>query len=413
MHNVLVIIKQEIRTTIGKRSFWLTTFLLPAVIIIASAGSQALSRSAAAQDGSSPLFGAATTGNLPIGYVDLAGIIEEIPDAVPASVSWPKARLRAYDDETAAKAALDAGKISKYYVVAADFTKTGNLYLVDGNFSLFNSLDNNDFFGYLVRLNLSHDPALALALHDPTARVDEISIGPQAAPDLSRGNGEAFYVPFAALFIFFFVITMTSGFMLQSVSREKENRTIEVLLLSVRPRELMLGKVMGLGVVALIQVVIWAGGGLLVLNSTALSDVSLPAGFLVWALLYFVLGYLLYASVLGAVGALSPSAREAGQVTFIVLLPLMIPLWMSNVLIQAPNDGAAIFFSLFPLTAPTSMITRLAAAPVPIEQLLIGLVLLAVTTYGLIVLSARFFRADTLLAMNSLNFKRIVQELRR
>ena len=211
----------------------------------------------------------------------------------------------------------------------------------------------------------------------------------------------------------FFVITMTSGFMLQSVSKEKENRTIEVLLLSVSPRELMMGKVLGLGVVALIQVIIWAGGGLLVLNSAALAGVSLPAGFLVWALLYFILGYLLYASVLGAIGALSPSAREGGQVTFIVLLPLMIPLWMSNVLIQSPNDGAAIFFSLFPLTAPTSMITRLAAAPVPIEQLLIGLVLLAVTTYGLIAVSARFFRADTLLAMNSLNLKRIVQELRR
>jgi ABC-2 type transport system permease protein len=139
----------------------------------------------------------------------------------------------------------------------------------------------------------------------------------------------------------------------------------------------------------------------------------LPAGFLMWALLYFVQGYLLYASVLGAIGALSPSAREGSQVTFIVLLPLMIPLWMSNMLIQAPNDGAAIFFSLFPLTAPTSMITRLAAGPVPIEQLVIGLVLLAATTYGLIALSARFFRADTLLAMNSLNFRRIVQELRR
>jgi ABC-2 type transport system permease protein len=412
MHNVLVIIKQEIKTTIGKRSFWLTTFLLPALIIAASAGSQALSRSAAAQDGSSPLFAAATN-NLPIGYVDLAGIIEEVPDVVPDSVNWPKVRLRAYRDEAAAKAALDAGKIGKYYVVAADFVKTGNLYLVDGNFSVFNSLDNSDFFGYLIRLNLSHDPALALALHDPTTKVDKIPVGPQAAPDLSKGNGAAFYVPFAALFIFFFVITMTSGFMLQSITREKENRTIEVLLLSVSPRELMLGKVLGLGVVALIQVIIWAGGGLLLLNRAAIPGVQLPAGFLVWALLYFVLGYLLYASALGAIGALSPSAREGGQVTFIVLLPLMIPLWMSSVLIQSPNDGAAIFFSLFPLTAPTSMITRLAAVSVPIEQLLIGLVLLAATTYGFIMLSARFFRADTLLAMDSLNFKRIVQEFRR
>jgi ABC-2 type transport system permease protein len=215
--------------------------------------------------------------------------------------------------------------------------------------------------------------------------------------------------------IFYLVITMTGSFMLQSVSKEKENRTIEVLLLSVRPRDLMLGKILGLGVVALLQIVVW-GGAMLVFGGVSLNGLSalgLPDGFFIWALLYFVLGYLVYASLLGALGALAPSAREGAQFTFFVMLPLFIPLMLNSALIEAPNSGLTTFLSLFPLTSPVTMITRLAAGNVPIAQLLLGLVLLAITTYGIIVYSARFFRADTLLSFNALNFKRIVQEIRR
>jgi ABC-2 type transport system permease protein len=254
MRNVLTIIKHEIVTTIGKRSFWLTTILLPAVIIIASIGSQALSRSAAAQDGSSPLFGSTQTAQLPIGYVDLAGIIKTIPDSVPESIKWPSVRLRPFRTESDAQAALEAEKISKYFIVPADYLTTGQVTLVDSQFSMFNSLDNSAFFGYLIRLNLTGDPALAAALTNPTVDVAMKSSAPQRPSNVNgKDDGAGFFVPFAALFIFFFVITMTSGFMLQSVSKEKENRTIEVLLLSVQPRQLMLGKVLGLGVVALLQ----------------------------------------------------------------------------------------------------------------------------------------------------------------
>ncbi|MBI5563369.1 MAG: ABC transporter permease [Chloroflexi bacterium] len=411
MHNVWIIIKHEMKTTLAKRSFWLTTFLLPVAIFALSFGSQALSQSAVAQDGSNPLFGGSGQANLPVGYVDGAGLIMTMPDDAPDGVSWKTVRLRAYADEAAAQTALANGKINKYYLVPADYVQSGELIVVDSNFSVFNSLDNNEFFEYVLQLNLTGDAQVARALIDPTEQTGQYGLAPQAVA--KKDEMAAFGVPFAALFIFFFVITMTGGFMLQSVSKEKENRTIEVLLLSVRPRDVMLGKIAGLGMVALLQVVVWVGGGLLLMGRDQMSAVSLPDGFLIWALLYFVLGYLLYASVLGALGALAPSAREGTQFTFLVLLPLMIPLWMSNVLIQSPNEAMSIIFSLFPLTSPTSMITRLAAGPVPIEQLLIGLGLLAVTTYGLIALSARFFRADTLLAMNSLNLKRIVYELRR
>jgi ABC-2 type transport system permease protein len=413
MRNVILIIRHEISTTLRKRSFWLTTFLLPAVILALSIGSQALARSSMAGGGSSPLLGGFISAGKPIGYVDAAGVIDQIPEQPKEVITRQNGTLQEYPTEAAAQAALDSNEISKYYIVPANFIQSGDVIVVDSNFSVFNSLENNDYFGYVLRLNLVKDANLAEMLDDPTAKVEMQSLAPQGAKE-DKGFS-SFGVPFAVLMIFYVVITMTGGFMLQSVSKEKENRTIEVLLLSLRPRDLMLGKILGLGVVALLQIVVW-GGGMLIMNGGSfgtLGALGLPEGFFLWALLYFVLGYLLYASLLGALGALAPSAREGTQFTFLVLLPLFVPLMLSSALIEAPNSGLTIFLSLFPLTSPVTMITRLAAGNVPIEQLLLGLVLLAITTYGIIVFSARFFRADTLLSFNALNFRRLVQEIRR
>jgi ABC-2 type transport system permease protein len=168
--------------------------------------------------------------------------------------------------------------------------------------------------------------------------------------------------------------------------------------------------------VALLQMVVWFGGGFLVYGGGAsllgrALGTSLPSGFLVWTVLYFLLGYLVYASALGALGALAPNVREGSQYTFVALLPLLVPLWLNSVFIQSPDGLPATVLSLFPLTAPTAMITRLSAGYVPLWQLLVGLVLLALTAYAFVRLAARFFRADTLLSDRSLSWGRIKQEL--
>ena len=151
-----------------------------------------------------------------------------------------------------------------------------------------------------------------------------------------------FVLPFAVMFILFFVITMSGGYMLQSVAKEKENRTAEVLLLSISPRELMLGKVLGLGAVALAQMTVLAGRRVGADERRAdgrqLGGRSpLRLGFFLLALVYFLLGYLLYASMLGAVGALAPTAREGAQFTFIIILPLLVPFYLNQAFTPIPT----------------------------------------------------------------------------
>ncbi|MFP4395866.1 MAG: ABC transporter permease [Anaerolineales bacterium] len=412
MKNIWIVIKHEIITMVTKPSFWLTTFLLPAVIMGFSFGAQLIGQRMIPEE--DEIISGESERALAIGYVDHAGIITALPASIPAEM------VAAYPDEEAAATALRAGDIGQYYVIAEDYIASGEIVAMEKEFSLLGNLPQLALLELIVNYNLIGDETIARRVATPIPNLQTQALRP--ASEISESMDARFIVAYGTLFIFFFVFTMSSGFMLQSVSREKENRTVEILLVSLEPKELMLGKVLGLGFVALLQVAIWLGGSLLTLSrgetmlsglGIVLGNITLPEGFLVWALLYFVLGYLLYASALGAIGALAPNARETGQVTFVVLLPLMIPLWLNTSFTQAPNGPLTTALSLFPLTAPTSMLPRLAVGGVPLWQPIASLIGLAITTYIFVALSARFFRADTLLSSASLDWKRLLQEVKK
>lgn len=413
MRNILLVIKQEVSSLLSRPSFWIMAVIFPVLIVFLNVGVQVITaRSLRSVETALPQEAPAGPGGPAsrTGYVDAAGLIDTLPPSVhPAA-------LQAFPDEAAARAAIAGGRIERYAVIASDYLRTGHILIVQRN---YRPLDDTaaQLLHYVITYNLAGDEDLASALAEPLGAVTMESL----APEPKQTGPAASYVATATLFIFFFLISTSSGLMLQSVSREKENRVVEVLLLSVPPRELMLGKVLGLSVVALLQMSIWVGVPLLLLRGNSPSQalaalgasLSLPPGFALWALLYFALGYLLYASLMAAVGALAPNARAGGQVTIVVLLPLMAPLLVNTAFVQAPNGLLATALSLFPLTAPTAMVTRLATVSVPPWQLGASILGLGATTYLLVLLSARFFRAETLLSDVGLSWGRIVDEFRR
>jgi ABC-2 type transport system permease protein len=218
-------------------------------------------------------------------------------------------------------------------------------------------------------------------------------------------------------YIFYFLLLMGGSYCLRSVAAEKENRTAEVLLLSVDPRGMMVGKLLAGTIVLVIQLVVWLGGGFLLMNRGAdllnLASFQFPSGFLIWAGLYLVLGYLLFASIMSAAGAIAPNAREGNQVIWILVLPLMPTLMFGRLFAEDPDSAFALILSLFPLSAPSAMVTRLAVGEVPLWQLVLGLAGLAATAYLFIVLSARFFRAGNLLSDASFNWRRFATAWRK
>mgnify|MGYP006382889457 CR=1 FL=1 len=117
-------------------------------------------------------------------------------------------------------------------------------------------------------------------------------------------------------------------------------------------------------------------------------------------------------NTLSSVGALAPNMREGSQFTFILILPLLLPIMFNSAFIEAPNGTLATVLSLFPLTSATAMPTRLVAGDVPAWPLLLSLALLVATAFAFILLAARFFRADTLLSDAALDWRRVRREWR-
>ena len=300
-------------------------------------------------------------------------------------------------------------------MVARDYLRTGRLTLVTNERRPLGESEVSPVLIYALNYNLTGAAPTAGLLTTPVVQLVDQPLAPATEAETTR-ESLAYAVPYAALFILYFVLVMTGGYMLTSVAKEKENRTAELLLVSLPARDLMLGKILGLTAVGLLQIAIWLGAGLAVLGQVErllpdLGGYSLPAGFVPWTLAYFLLGFLLYASVYAALGVMARTAREAGQLMYVALVPLITPLLVAGTLIQQPHGPLSVALSLFPLTSPVAMVTRLAAEPVPSWQAVLGLVLLAVSAYGMVLVAARFFRVENLLSSRPFSWRGLVGEL--
>jgi ABC-2 type transport system permease protein len=411
--NVGIVIKYEMVSMLRKPSFWFFTFVFPVLIMAFTFLPQLFAQRSFSEAGET--FVAAARGPA-VPYVDEANIIQSIPGDMQAG-------FKEYVTEDQAKAALKSKEIAHYFLIPEDFRQSGKVVDVSTHASPITGATGTGQLEYVLRYNLAggnQAGAWAAALAGPIARLDERNLAPATETSKAarqESNFSDFLLPFAVMFILFFIITMSAGFMLQSVTREKENRTAELLLTSLSPRELMLGKVIGLGVIALLQMGIWLGGGQFLLVGGAVAGAAmggqgLSLAFLAWAVVFFIFGYIVYSAALGALGALAPNMREGSQFTFVLLLPLLVPVWLNSVFFQDPHGVFATVLSLFPLTAPTAMVTRLATGGVPGWQPFVALAGLIITAYLFVLLAARFFRADTLLSSTSISWGRIASELR-
>lgn len=213
-----------------------------------------------------------------------------------------------------------------------------------------------------------------------------------------------YIVPYIIALVFFIVIFGSSSLLLNSVTEEKQSRVIEMLMTSLQPVQILTGKVIALGLAGLLQVAVWSAIGYSLLGSLGQSSSFLPsfgelsAGLIGWGLLYFFLGFAVYASLMAGLGALVTHLREASQVTLFLMMPLLAPLMLVSVLVTRPNDALAVVLSLFPLTAPVTMPMRLAIGEVPVWQIALSITLLAGASVLVVRSAAGIFRAQNLLS---------------
>lgn len=407
MREILLVVRHEIVNTVSKRSYWIMTIGLPLLVVVFTISPQLLAASFESESGREP-FG--LEDDQVVGYVDRVGLIERLPTSVR------RARLKPYPDTVSAREALEAGEIDLVYLVPADYLERGEVTLIVRDFSPIQNLETSRLMAFVIDVNLVGDERLAQLIDNPGRRATLQQQAPVVTSTQEEGGPVSTMTPFVITFILFILITMTGSLMLTSVAKEKENRTVEVLLLSLPARRLMFGKLLGLGAVALLQMAIWFAGVSVVFGRGVEAVVFftrlLTPSFVMWASLYLLFGYVLYASLLGAIGALAPSVREGSQFSFLIIFPLFLVLILNPVFGESPDGALATALSLFPLTAPVAMVARLAATQVPIWQPVISLIGLGLTTSAFVSLAARFFRADTLLSSAAISRRRILSAFR-
>lgn len=192
---------------------------------------------------------------------------------------------------------------------------------------------------------------------------------------------------------------------------------VELMMTSITPLEMLWGKILGLGALGLLQMAIWAiaGGIVFIANQDAgemLASIDLPAWLPGVALLYLLLGYLLYGSLLAGVGASSGSAQEAQSVSGVFALLALSPMFAFASLLKDPNGPVPLAMSLFPFTSPTAMIMRISLGQVPPWQILLSLVLLAAGAALVVWLAAWVFRVGLLLVGKRLKLSALIQVIR-
>ncbi len=411
MTKTLLILKNEIYALVSRPSFWFGVLGVPAIAFLIYGAIYFINRS---QTGSgSPAAGlteliSEPEDTRPQGYVDLSGLIVDIPADFPAGA------LVGYGGESAARQALAEGKIRAFYVIPADYIDSGQIRVYTQQYNLIASQMQAQDLYWLIDYNLAGgDPDYYQLISYPLAWLQNENLSPPEVQALERdtSNEMTFFVPYGVMMLFYVGILGSSGLLLNSISKEKENRILEVLMVSTGPRSLLLGKIAGLGLVGLFQVVVWAVSALALLRLSgqafALPETTqLPPSILAWGIIFFILGYLVYAALMAGVGALVPNLREASQATTVIVIPMMIPLFVISALIEKPNSPFSVALSLFPFTSPTTMMLRLAATEVPLWQVLLSIALLAVTALLVIRAVAGFFRAQTLLSGQPFKIKR-------
>ena len=418
MRNTYLVAKYALLTTIRSRSFWVITLLMPA-FLLAFQVYGAMRENGIEVGGSDEADSqeAEPVNVFRVGLVDEGEMIPVIPPGIPAE--W----FIRYPDLASARAALRAQEIDQFVVLPAAYLSEGKVMVYDRDFAITTGgsemsqgfgNQNDWMLDYMIVYNLTGDPLLSQALRNPTPGdlVQYRDLQP-VVQEVVEGNKElAILIGRIVPFLFYIILIFGSSYLLGAVTTEKENLTAEVLLVSVQPQEFMWGKILGLGFVTLIQFLIWLAGGFLALQRSApalgIAAVSLPPDFWVWAAMFLVLGYLVYGGFMVAVGAISPNNREANQTIWIIVLPQLPALMFASEFAENPDGPLAVFLSLFPLSAPGAMVTRLAVTEVPLWQLILSIVGLVITAYLVMRLAGKFFQAGNLLSTTAFSYKRLI-----
>jgi ABC-2 type transport system permease protein len=403
MNKVFLLFKHEFIQAIKKTGYIILTLAIPVMALIAIGVIQLFST----------FFEPAVVELTRVGYVDQVGIYNAYSDQGPI-------RLLPYPSEDSANDALIEGEIDEFFLIPSDFSSTVSIQ----RFTIAREFDTPmakryAISSFLIRNMLKDEvpPGVIETVLSPldmsVTRLDED--GSVADSQSKIGN---IIIPGIYAFLLSMALMFGNNSLISGLGEEKESRLIEVLTSSVSISQMLIGKVLALGTAGLLQVLLWLVSAPLILDLASstfgglLMDIQIPSNFIFFGVIYFVLGYLLFAVLAVMIGGIVSTAADGHNLSMFYIMAGYIPLWTIGAFISFPEHPIWVVLSIFPITAPTQTMLRLGVTDIPTWQLgaSLGVLILAIAIGQY--LSIKIFRTFMLMYGKKPRVKDIYQALK-
>ncbi|EHP88807.1 ABC transporter permease [Methanotorris formicicus] len=390
---IKTIAKHEILSTIKRKQFLIGTVGVPLVmIIIAVIG----------------FYFSSDIGNLKIGYIDYFGT--DIPNKItkynPVQQKNITIYFIKYNDTKKGKNDVMMGKVDVLAIIPKDYLDTGKITIYSTTKSI------NPTITETLR-NLLVETLLKDKVDNKTYnRVKSpLSLEIYSISENGEEKESVFsqILPIGFVVILYIAITTVSGLIVGNTIEEKEHRIMEVLLSFTNAENIMIGKILGISVVGLVQISIWLMFALPVVVAYAL---KISMFLVVMAIVFFILAYLFYTSLLCGIASLYTNPKDASQIIAPIVIIQTIPFMMLNLIITNPNHYIVKILSYIPFTAPQVMLMRLSITNLEVWELALSLLIMILSTILSFIISIKLFKIGTLIYEENMSLKKVLKILR-
>jgi len=414
MKNIILIAKREFFTQVKKKSFIILTLLTPLLIIVFG--------------GLVSLMFQANETQMQISVIDKSGLFKD--------------RLKSDQN---IRYVFSSEETEKSLIKALETTEEMNGVMIIPKKDI-HELENS--IEILTNKNLSNEARKNIAGNISeiikAEKINALGISTAQIEDLNKGvnlhvvnvlekekKQDSFLVGVKSglsIFLMYCVFTFIMMYgirVMRSVLEEKNNRVVEILISSVKPFELMMGKILGVTGVALVQFGVWVvmifasvmtlgssnlgmlGGASNVIQMvlSALSQINYGLILFVFVI-YFLLGYLFYSAMYAAIGSAVDNETETQQFTLFAILPMMLGFYGSITIMNNPAGPMSFWLSMIPFTSPIAMLARI-PFDVPVWELVLSIVILLVSTLGMVFIASKIYRVGILMYGNKVTLKEL------
>ena len=416
MKNIILIAKREFFTQVKKKSFIILTLLTPLLIIVFG--------------GVVSLMFRANETQMQISVIDKSGLFKD--------------KLKS--DENI-RYVFSSEETEKSLIKALETTEEMNGVMIIPKKEI-HELENS--IEILTNKNFSNEARRSIAGNISeiikAEKINALGISTAQIEDLNKGvnlhvvnilekekKQDSFLVGVKSglsIFLMYCVFTFIMMYgirVMRSVLEEKNNRVVEILISSVKPFELMMGKILGVTGVALVQFGVWVvmifasvmtlgssnvgmlGGASNVVQMvlSALSQINYGLILFVFVI-YFLLGYLFYSAMYAAIGSAVDNETETQQFTLFAILPMMLGFYGSITIMNNPDGPMSFWLSMIPFTSPIAMLARI-PFDVPVWELVLSIVILLVSTLGMVFIASKIYRVGLLMYGNKVTLKELLK----